>query len=100
MPVLSGGNSANRLDPDQARSKLYDTLVVFLKEIFEKNDFENKSFKSSLIRVHSGYFKVKTFWCAFEYMLQIKYAENIFRTKILIGYGLTLSLLVATFVFC
>ena len=42
---------ANNLDPDQARqnvgarsgSKLFDSPMVFLKEFFEKNDFEKKS---------------------------------------------------------
>ena len=41
---------ANSLDPDQAKyrtltgSKLFDTLMVSLKEFFgEKNDFEKKS---------------------------------------------------------
>ena len=42
---------ANSLDPDQARQnvgpdldpKLFDTLMVFLKEFFKKVDFEKKS---------------------------------------------------------
>ena len=42
---------ANSLDPDQARQhvgpdldpKLFDTLMVFLKEFFEKVDFEKIS---------------------------------------------------------
>ena len=36
---------ANSLDPDQDRqsgSKLYDTLMVLLKEFFEKDVFEKK----------------------------------------------------------
>ena len=49
-------NFANSLDPDQDRprtgptesrswsgSKLFDTLIVFLKEFFEKDHFEKKS---------------------------------------------------------
>ena len=43
-------NPVNSLDPDQARqyvgpdqdSKLFDTLMVFLKEFFEKVDYEKK----------------------------------------------------------
>ena len=35
--------TANRLDTDQARQNLFDTLMVFLKEFFEKVDFEKKS---------------------------------------------------------
>ena len=31
---------ANSFNPDQARSNLFDTLMVFMKEFFEKADFE------------------------------------------------------------
>ena len=45
LPVSSADNLkiANSLDQDQARhlSKLFDTLMEFLKEFFEKVDFEN-----------------------------------------------------------
>ena len=58
---------ANSLDPDQARqsiepdqdSKLFDTLMVFLKEYFEKVDFEenqqttNKAKLPSWLRVNN-----------------------------------------------
>ena len=50
--MLSAGTFANRLNPDQYRqmsawsgTKLFDTLMVYLKEFFKKVDFEKKTAK-------------------------------------------------------
>ena len=49
LPVPSADNFANSLDPDQARHFVWPdldpnclTLMVFLKEVFVKVDFEEK----------------------------------------------------------
>ena len=39
--MTSADNLSKGLDPDQARQN--DTLMIFLKEFFEKVDFEKKS---------------------------------------------------------
>ena len=42
LPMI---NSVNSFDPDQVRqtdSKLFDTLIAFLKEYYEKVNFEKK----------------------------------------------------------
>ena len=60
---------ANSLDPDQARagSKLFDTLVVFLNECFEKVDFEKLEYLQQTTIKHEKYPTVKvTGWIHFS----------------------------------
>ena len=45
-------NLCEQFDPDQDRSKLFDTLMVFLKDFFEKVDFEKKKKNKQMTKRH------------------------------------------------
>ena len=55
LPVSSAEKFSNSSDPWSSRSKLFDTLMIFLKEFFKKIDFEkNRQTTKSKIDITVG----------------------------------------------